>query len=208
MPHRSIGTRNGPQPPACMVVIRRSLGARADAGDGRRPGRCVGLRDRRHRAEAGRGPLGRRAEPRSLDLQHVQPDRADPARRREHRAEPGAAAGAGRGAGQLRPAAHPRRPRQYPVPHQQRHPARGPLGVRPGAEPAVGRQDRTDHRGRASAVRHHHSWHRQHHHQERHLHARRRSQPVRWQPWRVRAELRIRRLQRRHQLLRLGQLSA
>ena len=39
----------------------------------------------------------------------------------------------GRGAGQLRPAAHPRRPRQHPVPAEQRHPAGGPAGVRPDA---------------------------------------------------------------------------
>ncbi len=55
----------------------------------------------------------------------------------------GGAADAWRGAGLLRPAARARRPRQHPVPHRQRHPARGPERLRPGPHPALCAERRT-----------------------------------------------------------------
>ena len=71
-------------------------------------------------------------------------------------------------------------------------------------EPAARRQGRADHRRPAGRVRPAHRRHHRHHHQERRLRQRRRGVDLRRQPRRDRAQLRVRRLVREPQLLRLA----
>ena len=121
--------------------------------------------------------------------------------RRERADEPGDAAGAERGAGLLRPAAHPRRPQRAAVPSQRRDPSRRHQLLRPDPAAAHDRPVQADHREPAGRVRPAQRRNHRSHHQVRRAAARRRGVPVRRQPRLDRAERQLRRQRGQQQLL-------
>ena len=185
---------------ARTLLVALGAVARHRSGPGLRAGRRS-AHHHRHRPAPQRGAGPHRHPDRRLHL-HVQlAGAAVPAGRRERADEPGDAAGAERGAGLLRPAAHPRRPQRPAVPPQRRDPARRHQLLRPDAAAAHDRPVQADHRQPAGRVRPAQRRHHRPHHQVRRAAARRRGVPVRRQPRLDRAERQLRRQRGQQQLL-------
>src|SRR6185437_12435287 len=169
-----------------------------------RPGLRAGRRaahHHRHRPAPQRGAGPHRHPDRRFHLHVRLAGAAVPAGRRERADEPGDAAGAERGAGLLRPAAHPRRPQRAAVPSQRRDPSRRHQLLRPDPAAAHDRPVQADHREPAGRVRPAQRRNHRSHHQVRRAAARRRGVPVRRQPRLDRAERQLRRQRGQQQLL-------
>ena len=109
----------------------------------------------RHRCDltpAGRRAPANSAEPGRQRLRFLAGGVADHSARRQRAAEPGAVAGARRGAGQFRADPPARRACQRAIPVERRGTAGGAVGVRPGDRGALRQQHVADHRRAAGAV--------------------------------------------------------